>query len=189
MNNQQFAIQIEALLFALGKPLSRTELARMLGAGVEEIEAGVTHLLDAAKRKERGIVLVDDGNTVELRTAAEAGELIERVRKADWSRDLGRAGAEVLAILLYRGPSTRAQIDFIRGVNSAQALRTLSMRGLVRKNESAGADNTSAKSRSIAYELTTEFLGSLGVARAHEAPEFAEIRARLQTLHDQQSSA
>ena len=176
MNN--IATQIEALLFALGKPVSRADLAKMLGTSAEDIESAIMHLRDAGKDG-RGVVLVDDGKEVELRAAPEAAELIARVRREELERDLGRAGAEVIAILLYQGSSTRARIDFIRGVNSSQALRTLAMRGLVRKT-------SEIRDRSVVYELTGELLASLGIAAAGDAPEYTAIRARLDSLREGQ---
>lgn len=169
----ELAQKIEALLFALGKPLSRADLAKMTDASPEDIEAAIKLILET---KNRGIVLVDDGRIVELRTAPEAAELVAKVRREEFTRELGRAGAEVIAILLYKGPSTRIQIDFIRGVNSTQALRTLSMRGLVRKVATAGSE------RSIAYELTSELVAALGISRVEEAPQFEAVRAKLAGL-------
>ena len=173
---RQRAAKIEALLFALGKPLARVELAAMLSVSAEEIEQALTLLVEQGKENDRGIVLVDDGQHVELRTAPAAAELIEKVRREEFSRELGRSGAEVIAILLYQGLATRTQIDFIRGVNSSQALRTLSVRGLVRKAASPNSQ------RSMAYELTTDALAALGISRFLEAPEFEEIREKLNGL-------
>src|SRR6202008_4113357 len=124
------AAQLEALLFALGRPLSRSELQKILGARTEEIAGAIVELQNQAGR---GVVVVDDGKTVELRLAPATAALVEKVRKEEYQRDLGKAGQEALSAVLYRGPLTRAEVDFIRGVNSSQTLRTLAMRGLLRK--------------------------------------------------------
>lgn len=171
MNN--LAVQIEALLFALGRPLSRAELARQLGASVEDIAAAL-----ADSQPGRGVVLVDDGSLVELRAAPEAAELIEKIRKDEYAREVGKAGQEVLAAVIYRGPLTRSEIDFIRGVNSSQTLRTLTMRGLVRKIQNP------KDSRSFLYESTTEMLSTLGVSRAQDLPEYTEVRDKLTKLEE-----
>lgn len=171
--------KIEALLFALGRPLSRAELQKMLGAGAEEVEAGLKSLAD----KKGGVVLLDDGKEVELRTSGDSAALIERIRKEEYARDIGKAGLEALSAVLYRGPLTRSEIDFIRGVNSSQTLRTLTLRGLVRKVEK---DETLPAGRrgSFLYEPTTELLAELGVARAGDLPDYAEVRAKLQQLEE-----
>ena len=166
--------KIEALLFALGRPLSRAELQKQLGVDASALQTALGEMQDGS----RGIVLVDDGKMVELRTSPNAAELVERVRKDEYAREIGRAGQEALAAVIYRGPLTRAEVDFIRGVNSAQTLRTLTMRGLVRKVPNPKDE------RSFLYEPTTELLGTLGVSRARELPEYEEVRKKLQALED-----
>lgn len=170
MNN--LAQQLESLLFGLGRPLARADVAKMLGVSVAEAEAAVAEL----RGQQGGIVLVDDGRMLELRTALGAAELIERVRREEYNRDIGRAGLEALAAVLYRGPLTRSEIDFIRGVNSSQTLRTLLMRGLVRKIPNPKDE------RSFLYEPTTELLAQLGVAGTSDLPEYAAVQKKLQEL-------
>jgi len=166
--------QIEALLFALGRPLGRAELQKMLGAAPSEIEGA----LKALGERKGGVVLVDDGNEVELRTSGTNAALIERIRKEEYARDIGKAGLEALSAVLYRGPLTRSEIDFIRGVNSSQTLRTLTLRGLVRKVQNPKDE------RSFLYEPTTELLSELGVVRAQELPDYADVRQKLQELEE-----
>jgi len=166
--------QIEALLFALGRPLSRTELQKMLGVSQDAIESGLKTL---AQRK-AGVSLVDDGIEVELRIDAQNSALIEKIRKEEYNRDIGKAGLEALSAVLYRGPLTRSEIDFIRGVNSSQTLRTLTLRGLVRKIPNPKDE------RSFLYEPTTELLAQLGVSRMQDLPDYAQVRQKLQQLEE-----
>jgi segregation and condensation protein B len=113
-----------------------------------------------------------------LRTVSAAADLIEKVRKDEYAREVGKAGQEVLAAVIYRGPLTRSEIDFIRGVNSSQTLRTLTMRGLVRKLPNP------KDSRSFLYESTTELLATIGVQRAQDLPDYAEVRDKLSKLEE-----
>lgn len=166
------AAQLEALLFALGRPLSRKELAQKLNAPLDQLELALKELAG----RPGGISLIDDGREVELRTSASAAPLIERLRKEEYSREIGRAGLEALSAILYRGPLTRAEIDFIRGVNSSQTLRTLTTRGLVRKIQNPRDE------RSFLYEATTELLGHLGVTEVSELPDYQTVREKLQAL-------
>jgi len=168
------AVQIEALLFAVGRPLSRAELAKHTGADPAAIGDAVKMLAE----REGGVTVVDDGKTVELRVAAVASALIEKVRKDEYSRELGKAGQETLAAVLYRGPLTRSEVDFIRGVNSTQILRTLTMRGLVRRVPNPRDE------RSFLYEPTTELLATLGVVRVEDLPDYHDVRSKLQALED-----
>ena len=179
--HQTMEHHIEALLFALGRPLSRAELQKMLGATGEEVDAALKILAE----KKGGIVLVDDGAEVELRVAPESAALIEKIRKEEYSREIGKAGMEALSAVLYRGPLSRAGIDFIRGVNSSQTLRTLTLRGLLRRIEPSEERNLPAGRRgSFLYEPTTELLSELGVSRLQDLPDYAEVRDKLQQLEE-----
>jgi len=145
----------------------------MLGCSDAELQEALQQLAAAP----RGTVLVDDGNRVELRVAPEATAVVEEVRKQDYTRDIGRAGLEVLAAILYRGPLSRSDIDFIRGVNSSQTIRTLLMRGLIQKSSAKTAGRGG-----FVYEATTETLSTLGVTHIHELPDYAQVQQKLATL-------
>ncbi len=166
--------QIEALLFALGRPLNRAELQKMLGAAPADIE----NALQTLAGRQGGVTLVDDGVEVELRVDTQNSALIEKIRKDEYSRDIGKAGLEALSAVLYRGPLTRSEIDFIRGVNSSQTLRTLTLRGLVRKVPNPKDE------RSFLYEPTTELLSQLGVSRMQDLSDYADVRQKLQQLEE-----
>ncbi len=173
--NVELAQKIEALLFALGRPLGRSELGKMLGQAGPELEEAIGLLRDNPRG---GIALVDDGKEVELRVTPETSTLIESIRKEEYSRDIGKAGLEALAAVLYRGPLTRSEVDFIRGVNSSQTIRTLTLRGLIRKVPNPKDE------RSFLYEPTTELLSELGVTRPQDLPDYTEIKGKLQALED-----
>lgn len=173
MNDHTTAQHIEGLLFALGKALTRTELMKMLEVDSETLERGITKLRE---NENRGVVVVDDSKALELRISPEAAGIVEKVRRDELSRDIGRAGLEVLAAIIYRGPLSRSDIDFIRGVNSAQTLRTLSVRGLIRRIPNPKDE------RSFLYEPTTELLASLGATHVRDIPEYDSVREKLQSL-------
>jgi segregation and condensation protein B len=176
MNNETLAIQIEGLLFALGRPLSHAELAKMTDMDMQAITQALLAIHDRTEK--RGVVLVDDGTMVELRAAPEAAALIEKVRTEEYSREIGKAGLEALAAILYKGPLSRSDIDFIRGVNSSQTIRTLLMRGLVRKVPNPRDE------RSFLYEATTELLAQLGATHSRDLPEYDEMREKLDALEE-----
>ena len=146
----------------------------MVDARPKQIEEAITKL----KERSQGITIVDDGVEVELRVDERSAPLIEKIRKDEYSRDIGKAGLEALSAVLYRGPLTRSEIDFIRGVNSSQTLRTLTLRGLVRKIPNPKDE------RSFLYEPTTELLAQLGVSRMQDLPDYAQVRQKLQQLEE-----
>ena len=158
----------------MGRPISRSELIKMVDARPKQIEEAITKL----KERSQGITIVDDGVEVELRVDERSAPLIEKIRKEEYSRDIGKAGLEALSAVLYRGPLTRSEIDFIRGVNSSQTLRTLTLRGLVRKIPNPKDE------RSFLYEPTTELLAQLGVSRMQDLPDYAQVRQKLQQLEE-----
>ncbi len=166
-------------LFTKGEPLTKAECIRFLEIDKENFETVLTEvspILSAA-----GLTLIDDGKEIELRTLPEAAALVEAIRKEAFSRDIGKAGIETLAVLLYKGPTSRSEIDYIRGVNSSHILRALSMRGLVRRIPHPKDD------RAFLYEPTTELLAHLGVSKIDELPEFASVKSELRTLMEERA--
>ncbi len=114
----------------------------------------------------RGIRLVKKDNEVILSTASEASAICEKVSKEEFNRDIGKAGLEILATVVYRGPVSRANIDYIRGVNSSFSLRNLLIRGLVERK-------TNPKdSRSYLYSPSFKFLQFLGITDIKKLPEY-----------------
>ena len=173
--------KIEGLLFALGRPVSYTELAKILATDASAIADAVRMLKDA--RQNSGIVLIDEGKMLELRASQAAAEVIEQIRREEYSREIGKAGLETLATVMYRGPLSRSEIDFVRGVNSSQTLRTLLMRGLVRRIPNPRDE------RSFLYEVTTETLAQLGIQDPRDLPDYADVKEKLSALEESYRNA
>lgn len=177
---------LEALLFAAGEPLSKKKLCALLGVSPDLLEMALNQL--RADLDDRGLALVEVNDDVELRTHPETFELTKKLREAELSRDLGKAGLETLAVIVYRGQATRGHIDWVRGVNSGAALRSLLMRGLVKR-----VDDPSDKRRAC-YEPTVDALAHIGVSSLTELPEYQTFKDALakeevrqtasETIHD-----
>ncbi|HEV7121202.1 MAG TPA: SMC-Scp complex subunit ScpB [Candidatus Paceibacterota bacterium] len=163
------AATLEAVLFASGEPITKKRLGALLGVSGDLLEAGLGEL--AKNLHGRGLALIDTGEEVELRTAPGAADIVKKLREAELSRDLGKASLETLAIILYRGGATRSDIDWVRGVNSTAALRSLLMRGLIERGEDT-LDRRRAR-----YTATVDALAHLGVAKMEDLPRFAEFQA------------
>lgn len=162
---------LEAVLFAYGEPFEKKRLASHLGVSMERLEGMIADL--RASLEARGLALVETAEELELRTAPDAADVVKKLREAELSRDLGKAGLEVLAIILYRGSATRSQIDWVRGVNSSATIRSLMLRGLIERSEDA-ADRRRAR-----YAASIDALAHLGVGTREELPRFAEFAAAL----------
>ena len=160
--------KIEAILFWKAEPVAINKLASLLGVDVESIKSGLVELENQLKG--RGIALVQTDDEVMFGTAKELSPLIEQMTKDELTRDLGKAGLETLSIILYQGPITRAEIDYIRGVNSQFILRALLIRGLVER-----IDNPQDQ-RSFLYKSTLDLLAHLGGSKISELPEYEQVK-------------
>lgn len=162
---------IEALLFFKGEPMKIKELVKLTKNSESDVKWAVVNLrknLDG-----RGVVLVEKDGEVALGTSPEASEVIEEMRQIELSRDIGKAGLETLAIVIYKGPVARSEIDYIRGVNSTFTLRNLMIRGLVERKTNP------SDARGFLYKPTLELLAFLGVGSMEELPRYLEVEQEL----------
>lgn len=121
--------------------------------------------------------LVDTGEEVRLMTAPELAPVIAALRKSELKADIGKAGAETLAIILYQGPVTRTDIDRIRGVNSSFILRNLMIRGLIERQHNKDRGR-------FEFLPSTTLLAHLGITRKENLPDFARINDALETFNN-----
>ena len=164
--------QIESVLLFKNEPVSAKELATLLGRKPDEIKSVLKNLQESYR--ERGVVIVSDGEAYSLGTHPDNSVLIEKIQKEEFSRELGRAGLETLATILYRGPISRREIDQIRGVNSGFTLRSLLIRGLIERTESSTGE------RSFTYKPTLKLFQHLGVTSREELPEYESASKSLE---------
>lgn len=164
--------QIEALLFWKAEPLSAKRLVQILKKDPKEIESALLKL--EQRLAGRGLCLVYKEDAVTLATAPEHAEMIEALTKEELVKDLGKAGLETLSIVIYRGPVSRSEIDYIRGVNSNFILRNLLVRGLVERVTKPGDE------RSFLYKPTFDLLAHLGVKKVEDLPEYTRMREEIE---------
>jgi len=166
--------KIEAILFFKSEPMRITALAKLLTVSEGDIKNALEELPE--KLTGRGVVLLIREDEIELRTAPEMSTLIETIQKEELTKDLGKAGTETLSIVLYKGPITRSEIDYIRGVNSTFILRNLLIRGLIEKVPNP------KDQRSYLYKPTLELLSFLGLRTIEELPEFNMVKTELENF-------
>lgn len=163
---------IEAILFWRGDPMTPTELAKFTFSTKEEVAIALAEVkIDLA---DRGIVLIEHEGEYTLGTNPESAKLIEAVRKEELSRELGKAGLETLAIILYQGPVRRSEIDYIRGVNSNFILRNLLIRGLIERKPAPN------DSRASVYTASMELIRYLGLTSLNDLPDFDTIKTQIE---------
>ncbi len=157
------AALLESVLFVASGPVSTSRLAKTLEISIGAVE---TLLYDLAETyAERGLRLQWTGSAVQLTTAPEASDAVERFLGLEVTARISQAALEVLAMVAYMQPITRPQIDQIRGVNSDGALRTLLSKGLVEEN-----GRLDTPGRPILYGTTPQFLQHFGVGSLAELP-------------------
>ncbi|MFZ2620944.1 MAG: SMC-Scp complex subunit ScpB [Minisyncoccia bacterium] len=168
--------KIEAILFYMAEPVSVDFLAEALEVSTKTIMSAVGEL--GVSLQIRGIRIVYHNDDIVLTTAPEYSDVIEKIVKEERERDLGRAGIETLSIVAYKGPVSKKEIEYIRGVNSQWALRSLLLRGLVEKKISRSDE------RVVVYSITGDALRHLGLSHISELPEYEEIRKELEVKEE-----
>lgn len=165
------AARIEAFLFTEGGSLSLRKLGALIKLKEPELKSALAEL--STELEGRGLTLTQTDTEVSLAVSPETAPAVRAAYQNELQKDIGDAGLEVLAIILYRGPSTRAQIDYIRGVNTSSTVRNLLARGLVERT------GNPEDGREYLYRPTVELLAHLGVRNMKELPEHEKISAEI----------
>lgn len=159
--------KIESILFTASRPVKLAELVRTLGAERAEVEAALAEM--ASEKQGNGVILLSKNGKYQLASSPDNAKAVGDFINADLRERLTDAALETLAIVLYKQPVSRAEIEAIRGVNSQYILRQLSMRGLVEKAFSPD------DARKLVYSTTLEFMASLGIRSMAELPDFEQL--------------
>lgn len=164
--------KIEALLFWKGEPMQIEKIADILKTSKEEVLENINILKNTYEG--RGVILLEQEGEVMFGTDTSLSELFEDLQKEEINKELSKASLETLSIILYKNGASRAEIDYIRGVNSTFILRNLSMRGLVEKS----ADKND--SRKLVYKPTLELLAFMGLSSVQGLPDYGEINTQIE---------
>ena len=167
---EQLPAAIEALLFVSDEPVSAVALGQMLEVETNEAMAALADLQAQLERDGRGIQLLEVAGGWRLYTHPAYHELLERYVLSWDTRKLSAAALEVLAIVAYMQPATRAQISAVRGVSSDGPLNTLIDRGYVRE-----AGTLEAPGNPILYATTKTFLERYGLSSVKELPSLEDF--------------
>ena len=166
--------EIESLLFVSSRPLSAKRLAEASGHSKKEVEEALEALAaDYDARDASGVMLLRNGDEVQMATAPDNAEMVKTFLKDESFGELTRPALETLTIVGYRGPLTKAELEQIRGVNCSLILRNLMIRGLV-ETEGGKTDDPTAPAT---YRVTFDFLRYLGIRQMSELPDFENLRS------------
>ncbi|KPV56635.1 segregation protein A [Paenibacillus sp. A3] len=167
MDFGQMKSVIEGLLFVAGdEGLDAKQLADVLEFSAEFVTDLVLDLQEDMKRQGRGIQIVELAGTYQLTTVPEHAPYLERLAYSPSRTSLSQAALETLAIVAYKQPITRVEIEEIRGVKSDRALQTLVAKDLIQE-----VDRADAPGRPILYGTTKSFLDYFALSTIEDLPE------------------
>jgi segregation and condensation protein B len=161
---------VESLLFAAGdEGLSLKQLSAVLEVEENIAEQIIQDLMDDYENKNRGIMVVQLAGTYQLATKKENASYLRKLVEAPSSSSLSQAALETLAIIAYKQPITRVEIEEIRGVKSERPLHTLISKVLIKE-----VGRFEGTGRAYLYGTTKEFLESFGLKSLDELPPLPE---------------
>ncbi|MBI1800031.1 MAG: SMC-Scp complex subunit ScpB [Chloroflexi bacterium] len=163
MTSDQLVCTLESLLFVAAEPVEVSQLAGALGVSAAEVEGRLAQFEELCRT--RGVRLQRKGQRVQLATAPESSPFVEKFLGLTATTRLSQAALETLAIIAYRQPITRAEIEAIRAVDCDGVLRTLVARELI-----AEVERLDTVGHPIRYGTTFEFLRYLGLQRMSDLP-------------------
>jgi segregation and condensation protein B len=172
MDKAKLKSQILSILFVSSKPVSLSELQNALEVSLEDIRAAVSEIV--SQNQANGIILLASNDKLQLATNPDNSLAVKKFLSMELREKLSDAALETLAVIAYRQPVSKAEIENIRGVNSQYTLRQLLIRGLVEKTVS------SSDRRVALYKTTLEFMQHLGLKDMSDLPDFDQITKDIQ---------
>lgn len=165
LNKNSLKSAIEALLFASGEPLSLQDFVNHLEEKAKLIEIVIGEMMEEYEDSNRGIKIICIKGSYQLVTKAQNADYIQKLLKKNKRQSLSQASIESLAIVAYKQPITRIDIDEIRGVKSDSALQRLIERELIKE-----IGRLDVPGRPILYGTTEEFLRQFELKDLQELP-------------------
>jgi segregation and condensation protein B len=167
-NPSSLLTQVESILYAAGEPASISTLAVALDASPQDVESALEDL--SVLCMSRGVRVQRNGNEVQLVTAPETAEKIQKFLGLEATNRLSTAALETLAIIAYKQPITKPQIEMIRGVNCDGVMKTLELHNLVK--EFGRAETVGHPMR---YGVSFDFLQHFGLRGVFELPSIDKL--------------
>lgn len=161
-------MKIQGLLFANGGSIKVAKLADIFGVKVDEIKDNIMQLMNEMNIDDSGIHLIENNGEVEMVTNPALSDLIVEEEKREVQSELTKPQLETLTVIAYKGPISRAELEYIRGVNCQVVLRNLGMRGLIDDY----FDDNILQTR---YNVNVNFLKILGLHKVEDLPRYEEF--------------
>ena len=164
-NEDRLFSVIESILFVSGEPINLKEIASVIECSERFTEELLAKMKINYEENSRGLALIQLKDKYALGTKSENSEYIQKLLKTNTRQSLSKASLETLAIIVYKQPITRVEIDEIRGVKSDRALQTLIEKSLIK-----AAGKKEVPGRPILYATTDEFLNYFGLKDIEDMP-------------------
>jgi len=181
MELKELQAALEGILFASGEPVAAERLCTGLDIDRTTLDQVAQHLMDEYSFQHRGIRLIKLDNSYQLCSAPEYADYIRKTLESRKPAKLSQSALEVLAVIAYYQPTTRAYVDQIRGVDSSYCVGALLNKKLI---EECGRLNVPG--RPFLYRTTPDFLRTFGLRSLEELPEID--RAQMESLGEPQAA-
>ena len=165
MEMKEYKASIEAILFASGEPVAVSRLAEVLELDVETTVRFAEDLKNEINLRDGGVMMVQLDDQYQLCTRKEYGDAVRRALDMRRNTPLSQAAMEVLAIIAYNQPVTKAFIEQVRGVDCTAVLQGLQQKNLIEEK-----GRLELPGRPLLYGTTSVFLRSFGVSKLSELP-------------------
>lgn len=170
MTKEKLKSIIESILFAMGEPISLYEMSQAMGVPEGEIRQVLDEMMENCEANERGVRIIRLNTKYQMCTNPDNYEYIHELLYDKNRGTLSQAALETLAIVAYKQPVTRLEIESLRGVKSSSSVQTLMDRNLIRE-----AGKLDAPGKPIIYETTVEFLKYANISSLKELPSYSEF--------------
>lgn len=176
MDDTAITAILEALLFVAGEPLSIDRMKEILeGVDRGKIKSSLYKLQEEYKLRDSGLTIVEVAGGFQIVTRLEVGEYVKKLRKIKYATRLSKPSLETLAIIAYKQPIVKTEIEEIRGVDSTGVIKGLLNKRLIRivgRKDEPG--------RPILYGTTKEFLHYFGLRDLSDLPTLKELEALVE---------
>ncbi|OQX71522.1 SMC-Scp complex subunit ScpB [Candidatus Parcubacteria bacterium 4484_255] len=191
MNYKELKSNIESLLFIASRPIDKKEIAKNMGQSVNDLEEIFNDLIQEYKDKNKGINIVNSGQTLQMVTNPQNSEYVQKFLKTETCQELTPASLETLSIIAYRGPLTKIEIEKIRGINCSVILRRLLVKGLITEksaNKARVNEGQIVSADSNIYSVSVNFIKHLGINDVQELPDYERLNKRTLNEEDDVSN-
>lgn len=171
LEDEQLDRVVEALLFAVAEPLTAQRIGEAAGASPRRVKSSVDRLRRDYAVTNRAFGILEIAGGFRLYSKPEFADYVARLDKVRAPERLSAAALETLAIVAYRQPIVRADIDAIRGVNSSALLKTLMERKLIR-----AVGRSERPGRPLEYGTTKRFLDHFGLGSVKDLPRVEDLK-------------